>query len=144
MLAENEARLTMASSFFFFSSRRRHTSSKRDWSSDVCSSDLLLRLHVGLRTFEGSPRLRHAGLRILHGGARGGDRRDVSEVVLDGVVELLLADRTPLGQRRVAADVELRPTLVGLGAPGLRLVLHDLRHRLLDLCLTGADRKITR
>src|SRR5699024_11876604 len=26
--------------FFFFSSRRRHTSSKRDWSSDVCSSDL--------------------------------------------------------------------------------------------------------
>src|SRR5690349_21868475 len=28
-------------SFFFFSSRRRHTRSLRDWSSDVCSSDLL-------------------------------------------------------------------------------------------------------
>src|SRR5699024_8603315 len=27
-------------SSFFFSSRRRHTRSKRDWSSDVCSSDL--------------------------------------------------------------------------------------------------------
>src|SRR6266536_1218032 len=27
--------------FFFFSSRRRHTISTRDWSSDVCSSDLL-------------------------------------------------------------------------------------------------------
>src|SRR5699024_11729467 len=26
----------------FFSSRRRHTRSKRDWSSDVCSSDLQL------------------------------------------------------------------------------------------------------
>src|SRR5215208_7307762 len=26
--------------FFFFSSRRRHTSWPRDWSSDVCSSDL--------------------------------------------------------------------------------------------------------
>src|SRR6266542_6601240 len=26
--------------FFFFSSRRRHTSCYRDWSSDVCSSDL--------------------------------------------------------------------------------------------------------
>src|SRR6266403_697753 len=25
---------------FFFSSRRRHTRSLRDWSSDVCSSDL--------------------------------------------------------------------------------------------------------
>src|SRR5260221_8149927 len=28
--------------FFFFSSRRRHTRSLCDWSSDVCSSDLLL------------------------------------------------------------------------------------------------------
>src|SRR6478672_12565494 len=28
--------------FFFFSSRRRHTRSDRDWSSDVCSSDLAL------------------------------------------------------------------------------------------------------
>src|SRR5690606_41028906 len=28
-------------SSFFFSSRRRHTSFSRDWSSDVCSSDLL-------------------------------------------------------------------------------------------------------
>src|SRR5207245_8508822 len=27
---------------FFFSSRRRHTRCYRDWSSDVCSSDLLL------------------------------------------------------------------------------------------------------
>src|SRR5215469_7954752 len=32
--------------FFFFSSRRRHTRSLRDWSSDVCSSDL---------DFEGDP-----------------------------------------------------------------------------------------
>src|SRR5699024_11759154 len=29
-----------SSYLFFFSSRRRHTRSKRDWSSDVCSSDL--------------------------------------------------------------------------------------------------------
>src|SRR3989440_5430899 len=28
---------------FFFSSRRRHTRSDRDWSSDVCSSDLVAR-----------------------------------------------------------------------------------------------------
>src|SRR5207302_3223278 len=28
--------------FFFFSSRRRHTRFSRDWSSDVCSSDLKL------------------------------------------------------------------------------------------------------
>src|SRR5437868_14491447 len=35
--------------FFFFSSRRRHTRSKRDWSSDVCSSDL-----GGIRVERGS------------------------------------------------------------------------------------------
>src|SRR2546429_7862160 len=29
--------------FFFFSSRRRHTRCSRDWSSDVCSSDLIAR-----------------------------------------------------------------------------------------------------
>src|SRR2546429_3967627 len=31
----------------FFSSRRRHTRCSRDWSSDVCSSDLVERLLVG-------------------------------------------------------------------------------------------------
>src|SRR5690606_31518927 len=30
------------SCFFFFSSRRRHTIFSRDWSSDVCSSDLVI------------------------------------------------------------------------------------------------------
>src|SRR5690242_21806092 len=31
----------MYKSFFFFSSRRRHTRLTCDWSSDVCSSDLI-------------------------------------------------------------------------------------------------------
>src|SRR2546429_684499 len=31
----------MSLDFFFFSSRRRHTRCSRDWSSDVCSSDLI-------------------------------------------------------------------------------------------------------
>src|SRR5207253_8347746 len=35
--------------FFFFSSRRRHTRWPRDWSSDVCSSDLEI-------TVSGEPR----------------------------------------------------------------------------------------
>src|SRR5207249_8180987 len=34
----------------FFSSRRRHTRSKRDWSSDVCSSDLCI---LSLRDIDG-------------------------------------------------------------------------------------------
>src|SRR5690606_39798600 len=31
---------------FFFSSRRRHTRFSRDWSSDVCSSDLEAQAHL--------------------------------------------------------------------------------------------------
>src|SRR5699024_9301295 len=53
---------------FFFSSRRRHTRSKRDWSSDVCSSDLafiitfillgrLLEAQTKLRTTEALEKL---------------------------------------------------------------------------------------
>src|SRR6478672_4690888 len=52
---------------FFFSSRRRHTRSDRDWSSDVCSSDLglhdynegVMRLNGIQRNF-GSPRAAQA------------------------------------------------------------------------------------
>src|SRR5258706_16137767 len=40
--------------FFFFSSRRRHTRLVSDWSSDVCSSDLLQRTKkkIGIRDLE--------------------------------------------------------------------------------------------
>src|SRR5699024_11778987 len=37
---QHSAAFTILLRLFFFSSRRRHTRSKRDWSSDVCSSDL--------------------------------------------------------------------------------------------------------
>src|SRR5439155_17385025 len=61
--------------FFFFSSRRRHTRWPRDWSSDVCSSDL----HVvgekvrgvsderNLQTRGGSGRARSAKPRLGQG-----------------------------------------------------------------------------
>src|SRR6266849_7920643 len=38
----------LSQSVFFFSSRRLHTRSTRDWSSDVCSSDLRADFHSGL------------------------------------------------------------------------------------------------
>src|SRR5438874_13808570 len=44
---------------FFLSSRRRHTRSLRDWSSDVCSSDLTDQpLHIGILP-RGSRRSEH-------------------------------------------------------------------------------------
>src|SRR6266508_5707730 len=49
--------------FFFFSSRRRHTRWPRDWSSDVCSSDL-----------DGAPRPL-LGLAVLQPGGGVLDRR---------------------------------------------------------------------
>src|SRR5438105_9145802 len=46
---------------FFFSSRRRHTRSTRDWSSDVCSSDLLPR-HLAERALsDAASALRRGG-----------------------------------------------------------------------------------
>src|SRR5690625_6253583 len=62
---------------FFFSSRRRHTRWPRDWSSDVCSSDLELQgglggppLHArrGDRRFEGEPGGDHGIVGIDHRG----------------------------------------------------------------------------
>src|SRR5271163_2013241 len=48
--------LLVFSRFFFFSSRRRHTRSDRDWSSDVCSSDLFTKrdktFTAGLRVYD--------------------------------------------------------------------------------------------
>src|SRR5690349_23725474 len=52
---------------FFFSSRRRHTRSLRDWSSDVCSSDLTRAyasedyMNQGLGIFIDGPRFMHGG-----------------------------------------------------------------------------------
>src|SRR5690606_40896307 len=40
--------------FFFFSSRRRHTRFSRDWSSDVCSSDLRLLAGSGSKIVPGT------------------------------------------------------------------------------------------
>src|SRR5204862_4829909 len=48
--------------FFFFSSRRRHTRSLRDWSSDVCSSDLFSR---ELWTADATPLLRQVNVPVL-------------------------------------------------------------------------------
>src|SRR4030066_1394611 len=59
--------------FFFFSSRRRHTRFKCDWSSDVCSSDLLCRndwlLNIDADE-EISPRLRDEILAVFAAGPK--------------------------------------------------------------------------
>src|SRR3712207_5797548 len=53
--------------FFFFSSRRRHTRYWRDWSSDVCSSDLRGGRSVGDLGYRGMEPLRNRGGRVVRG-----------------------------------------------------------------------------
>src|SRR5688500_20175829 len=63
--------------FFFFSSRRRHTRLQGDWSSDVCSSDLLQRhaqplLDQDARAVD----VLEPGDQVAAGGERGGPVRE--------------------------------------------------------------------
>src|SRR5438445_10751531 len=75
---------------FFFSSRRRHTRYWRDWSSDVCSSDLDHRLqhldqgerrpvHARERAGEGGDRSRELSLRDQPAGADRSEERRVGK-----------------------------------------------------------------
>src|SRR3712207_7819626 len=73
---------------FFFSSRRRHTRYWRDWSSDVCSSDLFAEWDHGQTAFVGEAQHLDdlfAGLRVDHGvgGTRGVVGEDGATVTLD-------------------------------------------------------------
>src|SRR2546422_7234481 len=104
--------------FFFFSSRRRHTRCSRDWSSDVCSSDLLsstadIGVHLSLRGFD-------EALRFGAGGF------DEAPLLLPGFLERLLANGGRLGvgltqPRRVLFDLMRR-----LGTRGLGLLQRSL------------------
>src|SRR5690554_8180246 len=71
---------------FFFSSRRRHTRCGRDWSSDVCSSDLLREMVAAL---------------INGGGA--GVQQIVLGIRLPRVLAALMAGRSE--ERRVGKSV---------------------------------------
>src|SRR5690606_40246691 len=71
--------------FFFFSSRRRHTRFSRDWSSDVCSSDLACILGGDL-----VPVIEEAGeLRV---------GPDVTEESGGGLIRRPRSSRTPHGR----------------------------------------------
>src|SRR6266498_5404470 len=67
--------------FFFFSSRRRHTRCGRDWSSDVCSSDLP---HLAAEGVAGGAVLRlqldHGLVEVEDGGLEASHRGSVQAV----------------------------------------------------------------
>src|SRR5207249_8557015 len=82
---------------FFFSSRRRHTRSKRDWSSDVCSSDLPQVVRV-----RGEAVVRRDRVEDARAGGVGIDLDAVAEVAEGDVADV-----------EVAAGVELVEAEIG-------------------------------
>src|SRR5439155_17514050 len=73
-----------------FSSRRRHTGWPRDWSADVCSSDLMIRpAHVWIVPDMPKPRSGKIMRRVLAAVSSGQDAGDVSTLANPEVVEEL-------------------------------------------------------
>src|SRR6266852_5909081 len=115
--------------FFFFSSRRRHTRCYRDWSSDVCSSDLRrqdaeLRM-AGARERLGSCKLLFPEI----------DLRLIPE--LDPSVAERLIEADAGGDRSRMAELELLHDPRDGG--GLERLLEDRQHLQLVLLADALD-----
>src|SRR3712207_2540687 len=137
--------------FFFFSSRRRHTRYWRDWSSDVCSSDLPDRLELVLRLLVREGGL-HVGLpdRVLAEGMAG-ERlaggveleqllRHLPDAVLHarfGAKPVTATQAVEAGGRVVAADVFLDAVQLVAGDEEFVRVLVVDAH---ELALDAVDR----
>src|SRR5690606_36525423 len=89
---------------FFFSSRRRHTRFSRDWSSDVCSSDLLLRRTRDFTEVEGdgsiTREIADRALNALDVDEHGLDEMDAR--ILLTLIEKFGGDPTGLGNLAVS------------------------------------------
>src|SRR5207249_5140278 len=100
---------------FFFSSRRRHTRSKRDWSSDVCSSDLDLGLPLP------------AGTRVHVYTTREAFRRGLVQDAAMGEEGANELAAFAIGIARPGRAL-LNGRLAGGGREWLRLIAHELTH----------------
>src|SRR6267142_5186135 len=95
--------------FFFFSSRRRHTRLTCDWSSDVCSSDLV---ELGQRLHQAEAGLLVVAEHMPRDGAAvtqaEPDRLGLGDEIADGQDQTVLADENPvagpLGAERLGAE----------------------------------------
>src|SRR6478672_13930986 len=100
---------------FFFSSRRRHTRSDRDWSSDVCSSDLCDRAVEAELAQD-----REAGQRVMRNGADRADRKSGVE-----------GKSVDLGGRRIIKKKRCRTAAGEPRRAGQARLVHDLSRVLL-------------
>src|SRR5687768_12321784 len=142
--------------FFFFSSRRRHTRCSRDWSSDVCSSDLVLHTcfgyaHIVKDRLTGYPFLRelrdcvatHLSLEAAQPGLDAAVLRDVPDkTIVLGVLDLgagevetpeVVADRI-----RKALAVVSPERLVVAPDCGMKYLPRERAFRKLEAMVAGA------
>src|SRR6266700_8004864 len=95
--------------FFFFAGRSRHTTFSRDWSSDVCSSDLRLQRHAATIVAEKPTFLRREPR--THGAVIPGNRKG----------QFLRGSKLPRGNLADRSNESVRAVVLGeiaLG-PGL-------------------------
>src|SRR5215217_1655713 len=90
--------------FFFFSSRRRHTRYWRDWSSDVCSSDLT---HHGPNPRDSSAQPGRSA--SLHGCCRRGEAPCTLLLGVDHWYEKRRDSWSPVGMPRFGSTYSARP-----------------------------------
>src|SRR5690606_6585497 len=109
--------------FFFFSSRRRHTRFSRDWSSDVCSSDLAWAAFAANNTRDNTRMRRMVGMRRL----RSRSSQQASLAVTEGFepsVRLYTVQRfskPPPSATRPRHPVQRTPSIAQAGSPEQRL-----------------------
>src|SRR5882762_1742628 len=109
--------------FFFFSSRRRHTRFKCDWSSDVCSSDLVDRRVKNKVAARGELRrqVRQGMIRQDHHGIRGCTHVEfVSKQLLKRKSSRFRSERCTIGEFRALSHAELPPLCLHIVLPGNR------------------------
>src|SRR5207245_5744891 len=98
---------------FLLSSRRRHTRCYRDWSSDVCSSDLAL---AAAEAAGGGERRREALLQVGAGQhAERGRRRIAREILADDLAVVVRSEerRVGKGSRSRRSTVQQRKKVQG-------------------------------
>src|SRR5690554_7868901 len=79
---------------FFFSSRRRHTRCGRDWSSDVCSSDLIIQFSNGGAAFNAGKGLSNENQKAAIAGAVAGAKHIHTLAEAYGATVILHTDQS--------------------------------------------------
>src|SRR6266446_2387446 len=112
--------------FFFFSSRRRHTRLQGDWSSDVCSSDLIV--PAGRERLRAKLSYTNLGFALAPGEFTISELRDLYAAALGHDVSATNLQRVLLRRAVLESTGRVRPPGPTGGRPGalFRFRTHEL------------------